>query len=232
MNVNDMDLSEDELKVPCKIKAIFDKQIELMSKYHTIEKRNGLLQTDNPIVDLHDRFGQARLKDFAWRVTEELGEATEALEIHPEDETHFQEELIDALHFYVELCLISGMNYKDVVTFFNSAAKLPTQAHSSDLMEGLYYEWKTEYLNKGSQLVEEANYKVIQYLSNSMNCLKNKPWKESHMLTDLPKYYLNLYRGFEAMMQALFNAGMSQTEVYVMYCLKNKVNKFRQRSKY
>ena len=61
------------------LKQIFDRQKELMDKYHYIEERSGLLQTADCPVNLDDRRGQARIKDFSWRVTEELGEALDAL---------------------------------------------------------------------------------------------------------------------------------------------------------
>ena len=46
--------------------AIFNRQKELMSKYHDIEKRSGLLQTEDCPVNLDDKRGQARIKDFSW----------------------------------------------------------------------------------------------------------------------------------------------------------------------
>ena len=47
-----------------KLEAIFNRQEELMSKYHDIEKRSGLLQTEDCPVNLDDKRGQARIKDF------------------------------------------------------------------------------------------------------------------------------------------------------------------------
>ena len=61
-----------------KLVAIFNRQKELMTKYHDIEERSGLLQTSDCPVNLDDKKGQARLKDFAWRITEEVGEAIDA----------------------------------------------------------------------------------------------------------------------------------------------------------
>ena len=60
------------------LKAIFDRQKSLMGKYHDIELKSGLLQTEDCPVNLDDKRGQARIKDFSWRVTEELGEALDA----------------------------------------------------------------------------------------------------------------------------------------------------------
>jgi len=88
-----------------------------MGKYEGIEDSNGLLQTRDVPVDLDDRKGQARLKDFAWRVTEEIGEAMNCLKNRPwkqthmlTDREHYEEELADAFHFFVELCILSGID--------------------------------------------------------------------------------------------------------------------------
>ena len=61
-----------------KLEAIFARQKELMEKYHDIELRSGLMQTEDCPVNLDDKRGQARIKDFAWRVIEEVGEALDA----------------------------------------------------------------------------------------------------------------------------------------------------------
>lgn len=103
------------------LEEIFAGQKKLMEKYHIIEKEIGLLQTEDVPVDLQSHLGQARLKDFAWRITEEIGEAMSCLKNKPwkktqmeTDVTHYYEELADAFHFFVELCLLSGISAKDL----------------------------------------------------------------------------------------------------------------------
>ena len=58
-----------------RLKLMFNRQRELMAKYHDIEKRNGCLQTEDVPVDLNSTLGQQRLKDLNSRVCEELYEA-------------------------------------------------------------------------------------------------------------------------------------------------------------
>ena len=120
MNIKDVEVdskiaenSEDMLT------AIFNGQRKLMEKYHHIEKSVGLLQTEDVPVNLHSHKGQARLKDFAWRITEEIGEAMSCLKNKPWKQTqmetdviHYYEELSDALHFFIELCILSGIDEK------------------------------------------------------------------------------------------------------------------------
>jgi hypothetical protein len=105
--------------------SIFKKQKKLMEKYHHIEKNNGLLQTELCPVNIDDAKGQARLKDFAWRITEELGEAMNCLKNKPwkqtqmeTDVTHYIEEVIDAFHFFIELCILSGMDAEDLYRMY------------------------------------------------------------------------------------------------------------------
>ena len=97
------------------LKAIFERQRELMEKYHDIELKSGLLQTEDCPVNLDDKRGQARIKDFSWRITEEIGEALDALE-NEEGEAallHFHEELIDGLHFLTEMTILTGYDISE-----------------------------------------------------------------------------------------------------------------------
>ena len=114
MNTNDVKSVEPQGDM---LEEIFTRQNELLKKYHEIEGKNGLLLTKDVPVNVNDSKGQARLKDFAWRITEELGEAMNCLKNKPwkqtqmlTDEAHYQEELADAFHFFVELLILSGVD--------------------------------------------------------------------------------------------------------------------------
>ena len=107
------------------LETIFNRQKELMKKYHKIERDSGLLQTESVPVSLNSRFGQARLKDFAWRITEELGEAMNCLKNKPwkqthmeTDRVHFEEEIIDALHFFIEMCILIGFDARSLTEMY------------------------------------------------------------------------------------------------------------------
>jgi len=188
------------------LKAIFEKQRELALKYHPIEAKSGLLQTTDFPVNLHDPAGQARLKDLAWRTIEELGEATECIDT---DKEHFREELIDALHFFVELLLSAGMDYPDFPMLENI---------HSDLLK--------------SVRINDALWLFTEALSLSMNCLKNKPWKQTHMETDVNYFKTKLDNSFVAFIGMLKSADLSPEDIYNYYFKKNAVNQFRQRSNY
>lgn len=115
----DHDFGEDRLKL------IFDRQRKLMEKYHDIELKNKCLQTGDVPVDIQTTLGQQRLKDFAWRLTEEIGEAMSCLKNKPWKQTHmetdvehYKEEIIDAFHFFVELCILSGIDENDLFKIY------------------------------------------------------------------------------------------------------------------
>jgi len=208
MNIEDV--KSEKGYPPNLLEAIFSKQRELMTFYHPIEERNGLLRTNMIPVNPHCKYGQAQLKDFAWRFTEEIGEATEALEIHPDNRNHFYEEMIDALHFLVELCILSGVIPETIGSDLDGIGHVP-----------IYLE------EVGSQV-----YVPIEELAKAMNCLKNKPWKQTHILTDGMKYRGHIIRTFKLFISVLFLFDLTPRDIYDIYFKKNEVNKFRQRSKY
>lgn len=129
MNITDIPfvkhLQTNEEESEDMLDQIFRKQMDLMETYHKIEASNGCLITPDVPVDLHSHVGQQRLKDFAWRVTEELAEAMGCLKCRPwkvtpmaTDIQHYREEIADALHFFVELCILSGISPNDLFELY------------------------------------------------------------------------------------------------------------------
>jgi len=123
MNINDIEKEIPE--VPDMLKALFDFQWKLMLRYYEIEEQNRLLQTRDIPVNMDDLHGQARLKDIAWRITEELGEAMNCLKNKPWKQTpmptdldHFYEELADFLHFTLELFITAGLDAKKLFALY------------------------------------------------------------------------------------------------------------------
>lgn len=201
--------------------AIFNRQKELMTKYHHIEASSGLLQTEDCPVNLDDRRGQARIKDFSWRVMEELGEALDA-KSHTD---HYREELIDGLHFLTELTILAGQDYNTIIP-----EDLPK--FHSDHLEDLY---ETALTRIDVQVHTDLNHWVAQFveqLAMMCNCLKNKPWKQSMMKTDQEAFYGRLTNVWVCYMAILAMAGMKPTDIADTYLRKSQVNRFRQRSNY
>lgn len=194
---------------PNLLKQIFDRQRELMDKYHYIEERSGLLQTADCPVNLDDRRGQARIKDFSWRVTEELGEALDAL--GQDDMEHFAEELVDGLHFLTELTILAGLDWDDLLPLdkmYNNAA--------SSAPDGL----------------DQRVYNYVEGIGMMCNCLKNKPWKQSMMQTDRVAFFTRLHSVWASYIAIMETAFESPEDIVSVYLKKSQVNKFRQRSNY
>ena len=203
-----------------KLQAIFTRQKSLMDKYHDIELRSGLMQTEDCPINLDDKRGQARIKDFSWRVTEELGEALDA----KATKDHYQEELIDGLHFLTELTILAGKDYHNL---------LPegTALYSKDRLEDLVENAKECISQNGDNL----NYWVSKFIENlgmMCNCLKNKPWKQSMMKTDRNAFYGRLAEVWVLYITLLVVSGMDADSIVTTYLKKSQVNIFRQRSNY
>ncbi len=116
--------------------TIYDMQRELHYEFRKVEWELGLGYglMNRPGVNqptLDNRYLQAYIKDLMWRFTEEIQEAKEALLLGHQE--HFHEELIDALHFMMELNVVvgipktrlfqnSGIPATDAIYYFGLAA--------------------------------------------------------------------------------------------------------------
>lgn len=200
-----------------RLQAIFNRQKELMEKYHHIEARSGLCQTEDCPVNLNDKRGQARLKDFAWRMTEEVGEALDAYN----HEDHYQEELIDGLHFLTEFTILAGKDYNTID---------PVNKVGKDHLANLYYQATVN--DEDKPCVEKAVTDLVREIGMCCNCLKNKPWKQTSMLTDVNAFNQRLFNVWICYIRLLAVSGLGVDDIVNIYLKKSQVNKFRQRSNY
>ena len=195
------------------LEQIFKRQLELMEKYHDIEARSGIFnyQDDGTPVNLTTVGGQARIKHLAWYTVEEIAEALDG-----KDKAQQQEELVDALHFFVELCIASGYNYD----FFEPLELMfgRVKRFHSDIDEGF---------------LAQSVTKFIYALGNAMNRLKNKPWKQTPVPVDIPAYEGWLTLAMFHFIQIAWAYGIHQPQQLVdLYMGKAKVNQQRQESGY
>lgn len=190
---------------------IFEKQTGLIVKYQAIEG-----MPDYPFhVDTKE--GQKWFKDFLWRVSEEVAESYEAvldLESGTNDvevqEIHKNEELIDALHFMVELLILTGRD-----------SKWARAALKKFYRPGLF-----------GLSVQESYLNIHYWLGMVGNTLKMKPWKQDPVLTNQELFDENLAKSFAALFDTLEVNGLDEKAVYELYQKKNAVNHFRQDSGY
>lgn len=202
-----------------RLDIIFERQKELMEKYDQIEHRNGQHPTHGQLWHIDDRQCQARIKDFCWRVTEELGEM-----INATTDPHFLEEMSDALHFMTELCLMAGITTDEI---------LGRSFHEIDRLEVFWRQYMTEYgapLNKNYS--PEDVLAIISKLALAANCLKLKPWKQTAMLTDQSAFKLHMVGAYLKLLKLARKTGISADGLYRLYYDKSEVNNFRIRSKY
>lgn len=194
-----------------RLEAIFQRQRELWSKYHPIEVKSGLRITEDCPVNLDDRRGQFQIKDYAWRVMEEVGEAIDAMS---QDREHFHEELIDGLHFLTELTIMAGYTPQDLTRHLTDPG---------DLLQKLIAQGDSE-----EEFAEKVTY-LVEQLGMMCNCLKNKPWKQSMMTTDRGAFTSHLRLVWIAYINLI---GLPADDITDIYLRKSQVNQFRQRSNY
>lgn len=222
MNVDDIALDQipTDFSKEDRLSLMFKRQHALAERYLPIEEKNGLLQTKDMPVNLNDRYGQARLKDFFWRVTEELTEAIDAKRNHEHLPQHCLEEIIDSLHFLIEACLLAGLRDGDV-----QILPMGTKCRLEEIR--VYYD---KFVPVPS--LERGAWEVVQAIGNASNCLKQRPWKNTHQLTDERKFKDNLVDAFHKLIYLCALAGMTTDDIFRFYWKKSEVNKFRQRSNY
>lgn len=210
MNIEDFPEEFTEKDLPTMWELIFTRQRELARKYVNIEHKNGLRWTTDIPVDLNDPKGQAQLKDKAWRIVEEVGESFESFILLRDDPIHPKEELADGLHFITELLILSGLDHNDV--------------------EPLIEMTQLEHIADG-RAPKEAVSDFIMFLGSAMNCLKMKPWKQTHVETDKSTYKEKLKNAFRYYI-ILMLVMMEPVDILNLYFRKSNVNKFRIRSNY
>lgn len=227
MNTDDVDLSKIVLPGDGQfVRHLFDKQRELMEKYHLIEAANGARIPEKP-YNLDDAVCQQRIKDFAWRATEELAESFEYeinfdnWRVRWDDDAvmrHWFEELADALHFLIEMTIYTGHSILRVNKAWNMA-RVSMQQFIDDGAPS-----QLEMRSRGGEFVF-----VLGLVGN---CLKNKPWKQSQMPTDKDRFAQCMDGTWLRFWEMWRRNGCTLEDVYRLYMAKHQVNRFRQDSKY
>lgn len=200
----------------CRLAAIFAAQRTTMSSFYEIEDRNMLLETKDIPVNLNDRLGQARLRNYAWRITEEVAEALNVLTIADYTDPAYVEEVADALHFLTEFSILAGVDSGDIVTrmtghiggdglshIFEFAGRLDYQAEPD-----VYYSWAC----------------FIRALGMCVNRLKMRPWKQKHVETDITLFHFELVNVWTMFVSSCLTAGLDADALDAAYHTKKKAN--------
>lgn len=291
------------------LEELFSLQKGLLDDYIKIE---GLPQYP---ININTKKSQVLIKDFIGRVIEELAEGYEsvlsvkeltfthkywynlgtAIESSEERKgfelaiSHLQnvsEEMVDALHFFLELLIYVNITPEDLKNWFINqyTHKRGLKEYIENVTKGKYDLNNTldmlgftfQIMEKGPTIVPYNSidllekYKIthdekgidLRYLTMSSsittsgvsidypgvlwgityvlnlarNCLKNKPWKQSGVITDENNFRSMIIEAFVAMMVLFRNMLRGKPEwyddLYWLYFKKNQVNHFRIKSKY
>ena len=136
MNINELKPGEGE-EVVGRVEAMTEDKLErvfllqryLHEKYKPIERGNDLYYPEK--FNLDRPKDQEKLRVMFMRIIQELVEAAECLKSKAwkqthviTDQDHFKEELIDALHFYIELCLCVGIEANDLYEIYTKKMRI------------------------------------------------------------------------------------------------------------
>lgn len=100
---------------------------------------------------------------------------------------------------------------------------------------------KDTSLIKGGSLYSSPSYlemksnmwDVVYHLNIARNYLKNKPWKQSQMMTNESAFQEELVKAFIKLIGYFYTLGLNGLEdIYTLYFKKQRVNKFRIHSNY
>lgn len=223
VNVNDIEFKQD---YPDDILGeIFIKQKELAVKYFKIEGIGISLDKECIRNNLDSREGQKLIKDFMFRTIEELGEAFECLDNSRNEKNlvHYLEEITDALHFFVELLIICGYERKNFrpIRDYLVFSKIILLSRTINKR----HQWNRE-------IISQLHWDVVYCITLAGNCLKNKSWKKTQVLTDRRVFDVYILGAFISLLCLFKVQGLGEKEIYEFYFKKNKVNQFRQRSNY
>ena len=258
------------------LEKIYDLQKELLDSYIKIE---GLPSYP---IDVNSKKSQIILKDFTGRVIEELGEGYESmlkvfnkrldyikdmdnketfLYIKAEAQ-NLNEELADALHFFMELLIYTNIHPEDIYQYCKTTAKnlgIPLYdccclrqvlIFSRNMVMGSEIDLPNKTLIRIAHEEDECIpvgwetsedfvrrcaiqlWDVTYSLSIARNCLKNKPWKQSGELTDENLYQNLLCESFVKLCGFYALMGYTDITLFTVYFKKNMVNKFRIASRY
>lgn len=78
----------------------------------------------------------------------------------------------------------------------------------------------------------QLSWLCTYHLQLARNSLKNKPWKQTEMVTDQSTLRSEILAAFIYFLGVCSSLGLNLPSLYYLYCRKNHINHFRIRSKY
>lgn len=238
MNIQDTKIELENVNENQALSRIVLMQKGLMVKYKEIENM--------PFwpMPFNSKNSQLWFKEFMWRVHEELSEAREAL--HQADDlqgmldeetlrlkrqhiNHFWEELSDALHFLVELGIMSDFDFESIDIELMSGI-----SGNSSIVGDIYLERKpiaTNFIFEVGYLCDFMS-SLSYFLGLAGNTLKMKRWKQTEVLSDKKQFDKHYGNALQCFFRLCSSQGFAAPHVLHLYMMKHKVNEWRQQTKY
>lgn len=127
-----------------------------------------------------------------------------------------------------DIGVIFHNNATDLIKWYENMDSETHLDYNTKLLEGGRYFNHVEYSVNYPYLL----WKITHHLNIARNFLKNKPWKQSQVMTQELKYQSELVKAFIYFCGYLGWIGMGSDDVFYIYFKKNHINKFRQKSLY
>ena len=204
-----------------RLKEIFDRQREYMLSLAPIYAKNGFEWHSEFPYPLDSIWGQEGFRLLAWRFTEEIFEAADALMHYGRCSKEFHEEMADAFHFLVELCIATGLSQSDI---YWSALGLES-LRGGDISDGLSYLFAI-YESRERPVLWESNpfYQTLRWLAFSMMKFRQRPWRTDNRPTNIPEQGKTLAIAFRSFILTCRSYDMTADDLYTAYFAKSKIN--------
>lgn len=208
------------------------------------------------IARITEELGEA-YESYLWLYNWVLNGRKASIEEATQRVYNFNEELADAIHFMVEALIFTSIQPNNLVEYLttlgfpNTSPDPPdiynTPYQSPILYQGVFSDPATiavpstyTRLTTGGQLLSPNRkssmahhmWNITYFLQLARNSLKNKPWKQSHMLSDRQTYSINMFYAFMELLDFCKSQGLTEENFLAIYWAKNQVNHFRLSSKY
>lgn len=209
----------------CRLEEIFQKQASYLRTLAPIYEHNEFFSHARPMPwSLNSRVYQEEFRLLAWRCTEEVFEALEylysnqeaVLDNRPEAKAKFHEEIADAFHFFVELCLATGITSRDVIYYYEGMC-IPLE---QDALSHIF-----RFVGcRPEDTIPQRWYMFIGRLARAMMSLKQRPWRTDDRPTDEKRFNRDMAAAFVSFIAACRRSGVNADALYNAYFAKNKIN--------
>ena len=205
-----------------KLTEIFQRQAAYVVSLRPTYLHNGFTQHSQDMPwDLNGRHSQEEFRLLAWRTTEEIVEAMQIWEgNHDAFRTErFQEEVADALHFFIELCLATDVREDTLLMGIDGAVFMQDR----DRLEEFFYIVSREALRIH---LHESDpwYEFIRALAHAIMHFRQRPWRTDFRETDRRAWVMGLHLAFRSFVEACIQSDVTAEALHSAYFKKAKVN--------